>query len=285
MTKRNKLIVLKGSGLLMEQLFENGTYQEWKKTDNHLEAIKEEMKNRIPEEMDRKHFVEEGVIVRHLKTATYNTDVKELNEYLYNLGILTKVTRFEDIDKIKNFRNPIERYIKFNIGKKGKVEKVSYNFEELTDNQLASLWVKEKNKANELKEIIDEVKNQMLQDEILLNLEEGKRKLECSYGSVSLLDKKRSHDGDAILQEFGSKFVIENSKPNMEDLQGFVIDGYITNKEIDQFRTLVSMGSKFIITTVEDYQKQGEVLDFKRMIQSKNLQELWSYKQQDLFKD
>lgn len=270
----NKEIV--GAGLLMEELFNNKVYQKYSKAKNAAKAAKDEMKKRISLDQGRMLFEKQGVIARYIKDATYEYNVEGLNEFLWDIGILHEVARFEDVVELNEFKKPVEHYTKFNLGKLGRTKKEVYDLRELSNEELIEFWLKEKNEESNLETQIEAVKEKMLNDTILNELPEGERKLGCTYGSVSLLNKKRTHHADQIIKEFGHEFVIQNSKPSMNEIEKFITKGYLTHRDLEQFRTLIDLQYKFVMITAESYQKQWDVLQYNKAKQSQNLQELWA---------
>lgn len=266
-----------GAGLLMEELFKNKVYQTYSKAKDAAKAAKDEMKKRISLDQGRMLFEKQKVIARYIRDVTYEYDVEGLNEFLWDIGILSEVARFEDVIELVDFRKPVEHYTKFNLGKLGKTKKEVYDLRDLSDDELVEFWLKEKEEETKLEAQIDEVKEKMLNDSTLTSLPEGKRKLLCSYGSVSLLDKKRTHYVDQIIKKFGHDFVIQNSKPSMSEIETFITKGYLTHKDLDQFRTLIDVQFKFVMITAESYQKQWNALQYNKSKQAQSLQELWSY--------
>lgn len=271
LTNDNSKII--GAARLMEELFESNTYQSWKAADTHLDIIREEIKNRLPEETNIKFFKDHKVIARYIKNNTYSVDVLGLNELLNDLGILVHVARFDDTDELAGYRKPLETYTKFNIGKRGKTEKREYNFDHLNNEELMDLWLQERKQADDLELQIEGVKEQMKECMFLKTY----KKLVCSYGSISLLPKKRTHHNDQILEELGAEYMIENSKPNMEALEEFIEKGIILRSEVEEFKTLKTVGTKFVVMTLESYQQMMNMLDYKKSKTSNSLRELWAH--------
>lgn len=264
---------------LMDELFTSNTYQELKETEFKLDQIREEIKTRHPEGMKRWDFGR--VIAIQQYPHSYEEDSKGLNELLYDLGILIEATYFDITKdtpefikrKLEPFQNPIETYVKF-FPKKGLVSKIKESYARYNDEALIDLWLRTKRNEENLALEIEKCKKEMLKCSEL----QETRKVITDFGSVQVVNKKPTYDMERALAVLGPEFIIQNATSSMTKLDEFVVKGVITEKEINQFRTLVKISERYVVLTKEAAQAQYDVLNYRKHQQAANLAELWAHK-------
>lgn len=83
------------------------------------------------------------------------------------------------------------------------------------------------------------------------------------YGSLSLVANSAKYNIPAIYNYIGEWLLIEYGKPNSELLERFILNGTISKKDIDQFKTLKDIRLDFTVMTLEDEKKMLDMLDDK----------------------
>jgi hypothetical protein len=278
--KADQLLEIQGAALIMEQLYITGVYQDNKKAEAAIEAVKETLKTRLNDEEKRREFPHLRVVAKFQPDYRYETDYVGLNEYLYDLGLLVPLARIDYkelkkeqpdvLKKIEIFKNPTEQYVKMTPNKQGRVEIPEMTFSELSDDELILSWVESKGRLERTKAVIDQAREEMLVCPILRK----EKKLSCNYGSVSILDKDPTYDIAQIYEFYGAEFLIQHSKPDMQKiLMEFVPKGMLNMNDIQQFRTLKSISSKFILMDLETESRQYHMFWDKRMQAANNLRQ------------
>lgn len=280
MPKKQKELEVVGAAQLMENLYSSGLYQEYKKLDYQIGMVKSELKRKLNDHK-RTEFSDLGIVAKWQKDYKYEIQEEELKEYLNDLGILAHCvtidfSRIDDEEKVgfikEKFRNPKKYYVRITPNKLGRVEKEEIDFSPLQPKQLVVVWQRNKRELDELELHIEIEKRKMYTCSIL----EKERKLKSNFGSVSLIEKKLTLNMDALYHHMGEGFLLSYGKPNMAKIEEYVQKGFITPKELDEFRVVRDIQSKFIVTTLEKEGIMFSVLQQKNRKIANSLQELWS---------
>lgn len=245
----DKSISFRHAGVMMEELFLQGVYQDRKKRETVLDGIKDELKNRFKDdEVKRREFGK--VIVKWQTVKVYETDRLALNEYLNDLGILVLVANINakrlspsDLQRIEECRLPAKKYIRFTPNANGKVECQLPDFQDWDETDLTSYWLENKRVFTALEKQVEATKKEMLKCPLLR--QEGK--IKTAYGTVSLLENKPDYDVSAIRFQEGNDFLIQHSDVDMQELDRYVERGFVSRKEIEQFRKVVDIQLRFIV--------------------------------------
>jgi hypothetical protein len=274
-TKKEKdPIQMEGAALIVEEMFHSG----FLKTHDYLEAKKENIKSHIKEKMGEEEARREfsnGVVAKYQRYQSYQVNRIALNEYLMDLGLLPQVATI-DSESIKEDANiqlllqpfliPQGHYIRISKNKLGKEKTLVQSYEpaqRLTLESLSQKWLRTKQEAETIVGRYDRAKKKMLRCPILAS----KGKLPCTFGSVSRLPLKPAYNIHGIFDELGPNFLIQFSSVNQEKLETFIYQGYIKQKEINQFR--IPKGEpnlKFIVMELEAEKKMLE-FHYNKMIQ------------------
>lgn len=250
-------IVTKGAGLIMEQLYESGIYQESKQLEADMESVKEILKERMgsKEVLD---FPLLKVVVKKQTYCRYVIDYVGLNEFLHQRGLLVEAARFgyKDLKKEKNeilgklslFKNPLEQSVRMNPNAQGKVALTQKPFSTWTDNELVLYWTESKRRLERILAVIGDAREEMLACPFLRK----EKRLSCSFGSVSIFDLDPTYNTPQIYEFLGADFVIQHSKADMQKiLNEYISDGLMTFEEFNRFRTAKDIFSKFVIEHIE----------------------------------
>lgn len=264
---------------IMENLFMENQYQDQKQDEHKLKLIRKELMTRHPEEQKRWEFKDYGVIAKFQYSNVYETDVLGLNEFLYDLGLLESVARFditekkepEIFNKLSPYRLDPTHFVKFNP-KKGLVNKEEEDFSHFNNEQLIFIWSKTKSNFDYAEIAVENAKEEMMECEVL----KKNKKIVCEFGSASLIANKPSYDMDNLSRELGGDFIIQNAKVNMDILEKYITRGVITKNEILSFRKVIDIKEKYVVTFANTESIQSEMLYNRKMIAAKNIR--WKVK-------
>lgn len=267
---------------LMESFIENGQYQMLKKTEKDIKSLTAKVREQLEKSESKRHeFTNYNLVGRFTAKKIYEVDLLGLNEYLYNLGLLTQVVDIdakrikENVlyhDLIQEFKLPDTYYVKPSFNKLGK-EAIKGNdhlnneiVEDLND--IMSKLKDLKPQLNSLNYQYDGLKKELLDsNEIkeLMSISKEKRKsIAYKFGSISLVSNTPKYDIPYIYDCLGEGLLIDYGKPNSALLDTFITNGTITQKEIDQFRVVKDIRLDFSIMTLEDESKMLGMLDRKQ---------------------
>lgn len=282
-TKKKKDSV---AGKILETFIEEGFYPDLKQTEGKIKILTSTMKERLKQSESKRHeFTKYNLVGRFVAKKIYDVDVISLNEYLYDIGLLIQVSEIDNkkiktnelyLDIIEPFKLKDTFYIKPNFNKAGKElihvpENFVVNDTWSLDDMASSLAVL-KPQLKDLKYKYEKLKRAILKtDEMQKLMEKPKREsIPHKYGSLSLLTNQPLYDIPAVYDYIGEWMLIEYGTPNAERLEQFILNGTITKKEIEQFKTIKDIQLDFSVMTLEDERKILEMLDNKNMIAASN---------------
>jgi hypothetical protein len=270
---------------LMEGFIEEGTYPKLKRTEAKIDILTTSIKQRLQSsEVKRHEFSKYNLVGRFIAKKVYETEIIGLNEYLKDLGLLLHVVEIDNnkmktnelyLDMITPFVLDKSYFIKPNFNKAGKL------MNQLTDYEVTEEW-KIQDMAKELsilkpleKSLINDyekLKWQLLNSEEMkkLMLQEQRSPIPHRFGSISLMENPPKYDISKIYQYFGEGLLIDFGVPNGRLLDQFILNGTITKKEIDQFKTVKDIRLDFSVMTLEDEEKLLNLLDNKKRITATN---------------
>lgn len=270
---------------LIETFIEEGFYPDLKHTEGKIKIITSSMKERLQESESKRHvFTKYNLVGRFVAKRIYEVDVISLNEYLYDLGLLNQVCEIDN-KKIKTnelymaiiepFKLKDTFYIKPNFNKTGKelirIEDFAVNDSWSLDDMASSMAVL-KPQLKDLEYKYEQLKRAILKTEEMqkLMVRPKREPIPHKYGSLSLLANPPRYDISAIYDYIGEWMLIEYGTPNSERLEQFILNGTITKKEIDQFKTVRDIRLDFSVMSLEDERRILEMLDNKNMIAASN---------------
>lgn len=249
---------------IMDIITDNNQYQTYKILEDKLGAIREEFKTRMIGDEMRRMFASQDVVCKYIRNGVYNVDQIALNQFLNDYGLLAKAARFETKDEsLSNFKNEQTYYLRINMKV---VNENTYDFKGFSDIELAQEWKNTHDEYKTLERIVEEARQKMTKCEKLKK--EGK--LVFSNGSLSLCKNKITYNVQAIIEEKGMDFVIQNAKTSGAIVDYYMEQGFFSQKEVDQFYTLVDMKLKFTVMTLSDEQAIRNMLTNKAMRASLN---------------
>ncbi|OUM93620.1 hypothetical protein [Parageobacillus thermoglucosidasius] len=273
---------------LMEDFIECGKYPHLKKSEKKIKILTDAMKERLMASKHKRHeFKKYGLVGRFVAKKIYDTDVVGLNEYLFDIGLLLRVVEIDEkkllqenfllYDMIQDFRLPETFYVKPSFNKDGRALGEVRNFEvdsrwgmEDMARGLALLKPQVKRLTHEYERIKKIIANSP-EVKRMERLPKDKRKsIKHKYGSLSIVANTPRYDVAAIFDRFGEDLLIEYGSPNGKKLEAFVLNGTISRKDIEMFKTVKDIRLDFAVMTIEDEKKMLEFLHEKEMTAAMN---------------
>jgi len=266
---------------LMEKFIEEGNYPLLSQSKDKVKKLTASVRERLESSEVKRHVFEpHNMVGKFIAKSIYDIDYLALNEYLFDIGLLLQVAEIDNkaiegnelyLDMIQDFKLPDTFYIKPNFNKAGKeIIKGLDPFKVPSSRQLDDL-VKDiavlKPQIKILESDYEKLKRK------LVNLPEVKKMqslpkdlrvaIPHKFGSLSLIANQSRYDIPAIYDYIGEWMLIEYAKPNSKLLEKFILNGTLSKKDIDQFRTLVDIRLDFMVMTLEDENKLFNMLDDK----------------------
>lgn len=254
------------AGKLIEEFYKEGSYQELKVYEKHLDDLKVIIREELQQNNEiRYEFKDIGYVAKWRKVPKYETDYPSLNEYLHNLGLLipsAKITYRGLPEDVKLDLTPFELPSEWSVGlypnKKGRVTVEPLpigSIDKFNLNKKMRMYAKMDREKQFVSIQYENLKKQMLNCPVL----KEEKKIMHEYGSVSLKEKKTGYDLESILEWLGEEFLIECAKPNHEKLEEYIVRGIIQQSDIQTFRRVVDIRLDFMIQTVDS---ENRMLDF-----------------------
>ncbi|MFS0752974.1 hypothetical protein [Oceanobacillus sp. 1P07AA] len=265
---------------LMETFIKSGGYRSLKFAKLKKDKIVNEVKNHLKDsELKRHEFSRYGLVAKFAMNRDFKWDYIGLNDYLADLGLLIPVAKMlpdkelkaeEVYERIKDFELPRKSYsLKPSFNKDGK----NYNtfneeeleiYEQLNLDMLLNVFDAAKRDVLGCEEHYESIKQEIMSCGVL----QDKKKIKYAFGSLSLSLKKEGYDINSIEGEYGIDFLINYTKPDMNKLNEFILQGTITQGEVFQFRKDVTSEDKemkFTLMEIEDEHKQIQMLSSRSL--------------------
>jgi len=273
-----KEIAIEQSKYLLEEIFKSGFYRKLKIQENKLNQIKETIKSHFINGESKRYELPGGLVAKFVPNPIYETDEMGLKEFLYDYGVLQEVVSLklkptakdeetkDLIKKLEPFQLPVEFGCNIYLKKLGRtfVDKNKYEFEQLGLNQLSRKHKIEKalleNTEKIYKEHMELIKQKLLSNKIY--------SIENDYASCKIRKKELKYNTKVLLNRLGPEFLITHGTVEMKKLDKFIIQGYFSSSDIQQFRKVKEMKLKFLIMDAEIERKQAEFYHQKLLLQS-----------------
>lgn len=233
---------------------ETEKYKTMKVLEHEKKSIQNELKNRMGEE---RRFVdkESKVVLKFMSYPTYKIDNAGLNSFLNDYGVLVHTVKFDEknlsdevLNKIKDFKLEDEFYVKLTTKR---MKKEEFNFSNLTVAQLVYRWKRVKEDYDILDKEYEIDREEMNTCNYLITNNGAK----FDYGTITRVKKSTAYDIHGIYQEFGEDFVIENASPVLSKIEEFMYQGYFLSSEVEKFKQLYDLNSRFVVMTLEEESK------------------------------
>ncbi|MBE7123433.1 hypothetical protein [Bacillus cereus] len=259
------------SAKLMENIYPS--YVEMKQIEHKLKGLNSYARNLLKDSEMRVHnFCDGRVIAEFVRDNEYETDYVGLNEYLYYKGLLVLTNKLDDsilpMDTIhlESYKLPKTYFIRPNLNKLGKVKKEDFEGFGTLDFEL-DYFCTHKEIYDSLEKSYERTKSLILECPVLRE----KRKVLFKYGSLSLIKNKQLYNVQQLFNDGQIDLLINYSRPSSEKLEELMLNGSIQQKEIKQFKKLVDVKLKFVLTTPDSKERMRKAFDWKLQRMSANL--------------
>jgi len=256
---------------IANQLFETNQYQTMKNLEHEKKAIEKVLKENMSENKRKVHH-STGTVMKFIANNSYENDNIKINETLQSYGILIHTTKFdtktkpEVLELIQKFKNENTYYVKINA----KLPKEEFNFESYKMKDLLIRWNEVQKELKLLKTIYNDLREKMNECSEL----QETNKLKFDFGSISRVRNQVTYNMEAIYNEFGPEFIIENAIPVYGEIDKYIEKGYLTVNEIEQFKMITNVTLKYVVTTLKEEEKLFNMLNQKTIKGSLNREEL-----------
>lgn len=243
----------------MEEFIEFGSYKHLKILSHENDVINKNIYHHLINFELKRYEIGNNLVAKFIPKKIYHYDYAGLNEFLYDRGLLQKLTRLSSseikqkqdlLDLFEPFSLNPSFYIKPKFNKDGR-EYVK--IEESPDLQLTLEEASKRKRDNLIclrtaKKTYEALKKQM---EICQQLiVEGK--INHKYGSVSRVQRSLEYNTNKITDKLGIMMLIEYGKPDFGRLMNYILKGFISKSEIESFRQLKDIKLNFVILDLDD---------------------------------
>lgn len=247
---------------IMESLFVEGIYGNMKQTEKKLKAVKSAMHQQLHDsEVKRHEFEKFNVVAKYVPKKIYDVDYKGIVEHLFNylqpelacravkIDVKSLKENPEILEELEGYKRKPTFYVKPSLNKAGKEQTNAPDpdYEGLKLNHLA----KEFNNLNptfkQYEDLYEKAKMEMLQCSEL----QERKKLNHSFGSVSLVANQAEYRIFKLLEDFGEDFLIEHCLPDSSKVQWYMDNRLLAKADIDAFKTIKDIRLDFIVMPLD----------------------------------
>ncbi|WP_201715520.1 hypothetical protein [Rossellomorea arthrocnemi] len=262
------------AAIIMEEFLHQGLYSEMKEVASRMKGIKNEFHRQLKGSDNRRHEMEEhNLVCKFVPKSTYKVDYEGLNEYLHDhYGLLLHVAKVDHTvikedeelcNQLANYQLPLSFYIQPSFNKSGKelIRPSEETFEGVETDMLAKGLNRLIPVSEYYENAYEELKREMMKCSIVKDIihqykdqsevKQLKKLLKHKYGSVTVISNKPQYDIQKITEDFGHEFLIKHSKPDSQLLESIILNGWISEKEVKQFKTIIDMPLDFIVMKLD----------------------------------
>ncbi|QAS54833.1 hypothetical protein [Halobacillus litoralis] len=261
----------KNAAKIMEELMESGLYPEKSNMENKEDLIKKGIHKQLKNSEEKRHeFGSQGIVAKFVPKKITDVDYQGLKEYLYDIGLLIPLMKIDDRllkkdlfnkEIFNEFKTGEDFYVRPNFNKLGK-ELNKPSLFDVSKWELEEMIDEFRRASTKTKEIKETYKNHMMMMAKCPVLEKD-NKIKHKYGSVSRISSGCTYDLEGIHDEIGAELLIKYGKVNTNKLQEFIYKGTLSQKDVDQFRTIVDVRLDFMVMSldterrmIEQYQRE-----------------------------
>lgn len=264
-------------------------YAHLKQTEKKVKVLTNTLKARLEKSEQKRHeFPKYGMVGRFIAKNIYETDFRGLNEYLYDVGLLFHVVEMDNRilsqpeniiykELLQEFRLEDTFFVKPSFNKLGKAlnDIPSFAVDDSWNNEdivrsIAIMKPQIKNLNREYEALKRRIARLPEIQELGKLPKEERPPLKHQFGSLSVINHQPKYDIPRIYECYGERFLIEFGVPNGKVLEDFILNGTISKKEIDQFKTIKDIRLEFTVMSLEDEEKLLSMLDEKQRIAAAN---------------
>lgn len=276
------------SALLMEEFIRSKYYSELKSVKANIDSVKAEFHRQLKDSEYRRHELEEhNLVCKFVNKKSGETDYEGLNEYLLDhYGVLFVNMAKIDYPRIKDepsllelvepFQQPLTYYCSPSFNKNGKsvIKPRLKKFEGKKTDVLAESLNNFLPISDFYKQQYERLKSEMLKCTTVKRMVHSKdeheikklkKLLKHEYGSISVRSNKPSFDVAGIYRKLGEEFLIQYCKPDSQQLQQAIMNGYVKEKEIEQFKTIVNIETEFVVMKLDVDRRVRDMFERQRI--------------------
>lgn len=247
------------AGRLMEEFIESGFYKRLKILSHEKDLLNRNIYQHLKDHETKRHEIGNNLVAKFIPVKKFNYDYLGLNEYLYDRGLLQKLTKLSSsnfqknpdlLELFKPYSQKPNYYIKPSFNKAGRefvrVEEppeIELDLEEASIRKRANwLWLRAAEGEYEA------LKKQMERCQQLFLIGKIKHK----FGSVARIQKPIVYNCRKITDEQAINKLIEYGKPDIGRLMHYMMKGFISKSELESFRQLTDIKLNFVILDMEE---------------------------------
>ncbi|BBN99956.1 hypothetical protein St703_26610 [Sporolactobacillus terrae] len=244
---------------LMETFIESGSYKRLKELESEGKALRDIVHGCLSSGESRRYEIGCHLVAKFTPKKVFQYDYSGLNEYLYNLGLLQRLTKVtsqnlakdqELIELFEPYHLTPEYYVKPSFNKVGreKIKSVQTLEENLVLKDAAERIRQNKMSLKTVKNEYERLKNQLS----LSNQLAVKKKVTYKYGSLALLQKPLCYHLSKMTNQIMIRALIEFGKPNLDGIEYYMLKGMINKSDFEAFRKLKDVRLDFVILDMDD---------------------------------
>jgi hypothetical protein len=276
------------SALLMEEFIRSKYYSELKSVKANIDSVKAEFHRQLKDSEYRRHELEEhNLVCKFVNKKIGMTDYEGLNEYLLDhYGVLFVNMAKVDYPRIKEdssllelvepFQQPLTYYCSPSFNKKGKAiivpnlkkfegKKTNVLAESLNNFLPISDFYKQQYERLRLEMLKCTTVKRIIQSKDEHEIKMLKKQMKHEFGSISVRSNKPNFDVEGIYKKLGEEFLIQYCKPDSQQLQQAIMNGYVKEKEIEQFKTIVDIETEFVVMRLDVDRRVRDMFERQRI--------------------
>jgi len=248
------------SYLRFQQFIEDGQYRRYKSVSEVTKLLKNSIRDDlINEDINRVVWKECGVVGKLRTINRYEYNHLDMNEYLFDLGVLPMVSSVKEIclkeeekrylcELSKTKQNEMVHFYPARLISLG--SNSDFKLEPLMNDVSTIQKVYHWNQYMELKETLE--KNW---EDLLFSLRGWLKRQETSrikskYGTVALKSMKLYCPKD-VLELYGKDVLLKSSRVNFEKLKEYAAKGFFEMSEVKRFRKVINVEQHFLLMKLE----------------------------------
>ncbi|WP_353948240.1 hypothetical protein ABNN70_14815 [Sporolactobacillus sp. Y61] len=256
---------------LMEAFVASGSYKRLKELEREGKALRDRVRYCLSSGESRRYEIGSHLVAKFIPKKIYQYDYTGLNEYLYNLGLLQRLTILTSrnlnkdqklLDLFEPYHLTPEYYVKPSFNRAGQELIKSEPTPEvnLTLNDAAIRISQNRNHLKAVKAEYDKLKDELARSSQLA----VEKKVTYKYGSLSLLRKPLRYRFTHRSNQRMIHALIEFGKPDFDGIEHYMIKGIIKKSEFETFRKLKDIRLDFVILDLDDEAKMQNYFHRKR---------------------
>lgn len=271
----------------IEAFIQSGLYKELKQHEGRAKILKGMIRDE-QSALNRKRMVwtSLGVVGQFQYSSTYEYNRLELNEYLYDLGLLPEIASIDgnllsnaQSAELKRFCIPGKSYVRYTPNSLGRVD-CSLSDDEYKSNfslpleKKVSVW----RELHERKEALSVAWDNERVKAIGAEGFQQSRSIHMETGTLTLLTTPVSYRASDVFQYCGADTLIQCAKVDQEKLDEYAAKGYLKKSELKSFRKLVDVQERYLLMTLQSEEQKRKYWDSKvnrlsRLSQLSNLRD------------